>query len=335
MDSLFVVNMDMITTFIVAFVSCFLIYKLLAKQRYIENYDAILARKVDAIAKQQDMLLEAANEHISTFAKLEAMSDDLGGGDVGGDYVTKIKMIMKRASITDMKVSTFLIICSVGGCIFAAFIIYFQFLNIITGGPIGFIVGAYLAFNFLASQAEKRKMQFLQQFPDAIDMMIRGVKAGLNIARIVKLVSMEFKDPIAGEYQTINQKLELGVEPEKVFVEAAERIDIEEFRFLVVALVLQIENGGVLGEILSNLSGLVRKRLELGLKLKAMSAEARMSAIVLSALPFVFAGIMAFLMPSHLKGFVEPGIGQTLLKIAISLFAAGTFFMIKATKIKV
>ena len=75
-----------------------------------------------------------------------------------------------------------------------------------------------------------------ESFPDAIDMMIRGVKAGLDIGRIIKLVSMESKDPIASEYLTISQKLDLGVEPEKVLVDAADKIDIEEFRFLVVVL---------------------------------------------------------------------------------------------------
>jgi tight adherence protein B len=335
MHNLFVVNVDTVTVFIIAVIVWFVVYKLLTRQRKVEDYGSKLAKKVEAIAKQQDMLLEAANEHVSTFAKLETIGDDIGTGDAASDYATKIKMIMKRAGITEMSMSTFLTICIIGGCFFASFIVYFQFLNMITGIPIGFVAGAYLAFNFLASQAMRKKTQFLQQFPDAIDMMIRGVKAGLNISRIVKLVSMEFKDPIAGEYRTMNQKLELGMEPEKVFIEAADRIDIEEFRFLVVALVLQIENGGMLGEILANLSNLVRKRLELGLKLKAMSAEARMSAYVLSALPFVFAGIMAFLMPSHLKEFTVPGTGQTLLKVAIALFSIGTFFMVKATKIKV
>ena len=234
-----------------------------------------------------------------------------------------------------MNVDTFIVICAIGGVAFAALIVYFKFLNMLTGIPIGMCVGAYLSYNFLASRAAKKKMQFLEQFPDAIDMMIRGVKAGLNIARIIKLVSMEAKDPIAGEYLTISRKMDLGMEPEKVLVEAADKIDIEEFRFLVVALVLQMENGGTLGEILVNLSGIIRKRLELGLKLKAMSAEARMSAIVISALPFIFAGIMALINPSHIKEFMQPGSGQTLLKITITLFAMGTFFMLKATNIKV
>jgi Flp pilus assembly protein TadB len=96
-----------------------------------------------------------------------------------------------------------------------------------------------------------------------------------------------------------------------------------------------MENGGVLGEILQNLSSIVRKRLELGLKIKAMSAEARMSAIVISALPFVFAGIMLIVNPNHLSEFTKPGSGQTLLKITIALFSIGSFLMLKATKIKV
>ena len=214
-------------------------------------------------------------------------------------------------------------------------ILYFNFLGAFFGVPVGMCVGAYLVYNFLRSRAEKRKMEFLQLFPDAIDMMIRGVKAGLNTGRIMKLVSMESREPVASEYKIISQKFDLGIEPEKVLQEAADRIDLEEFRFLVVALVLQMENGGMLGEILANLSGIVRKRLELGLKLKAMSAEARMSAIVISALPFVFAGIMCLINPDHIKTFVETESGHTMLKVLAVLFSMGTFFMLKATKIKV
>ena len=226
-------------------------------------------------------------------------------------------------------------ICFIGGAIFSAVIIYFNFLNMLTGVPIGMCIGAYLADSALVMRVNSKRMAFLRQFPDAIDMMIRGVKAGLNINRIMKLVSMESKDPIASEFRIMSQKLELGVESEKVFVEAADKIGVEEFRFLVVALVLQMENGGMLGEILQNLSSMVRKRLELGLKLKAMSAEARMSAIVISALPFVFAGIMAIINPSHLKEFTTSSSGKFLLRLMIVLFVLGVFFMLKATKIKV
>jgi tight adherence protein B len=247
----------------------------------------------------------------------------------------RIKLIMKKAGITDMPLHSFIILCFLGGAVIATLISYFNFLNKIVGIPVGMCIGAYIMYTFLSSRAAQKRMQFLQLFPDAIDMMIRGVKAGLTVERIMKLVSMEAKEPVAGEFRTISQKLDLGVKPEKVLIDAAEKIDLEEFRFLSVALVLQMESGGVLTEILQNLSSIVRKRLELGLKLKAMSAEARMSAIIISALPFIFAGIMALVNPNHLKELIKPGSGQTLLKIGITLFSIGTFIMLKASKIKV
>lgn len=294
-----------------------------------------LKRRLNMLSKQQDELLENAGKNVaSTFTKIE--NQDFGSSADGANtIVDRIVIIMHNAGLSDMPVSNFVIYCTVGGIVMTTLILYFDFLNALSGVPIGMSVGAYLMYTFLKSRADKRKMEFLQQFPDAIDMMIRGVKAGLNIGRIMKLISTESKDPIASEFRTISQKFDLGVVPEKVLTEAADRIDIEEFRFLVVALVLQMENGGVLGEILANLAGIVRKRLELGLKIRAMSSEARMSAIVLSALPFAFAGIMAVLNPEHLKEFTKPGNGQALLKVGITLFSIGTFMMIKATKIKV
>lgn len=324
-----------------AFFCTYTVYILTAKSSVkkndedVESAEEKLRRRLRMLSKQQDMLLEFAGANkISTFEKNNSSGIDEGSND-NKNIVNKIRQIMKKAGITNMTVGNFVTYCFFGGIVMSAIILYFNFLNALTGIPIGMCIGAYLVYNYLKSRADKKKMEFLKLFPDAIDMMIRGVKAGLNINRIMKLVSMESKDPVASEYRIISQKLELGIESEKVLQEAADRIDLEEFRFLVVALVLQMENGGMLGEILANLSSIVRKRLELGLKLKAMSAEARMSAIVLSALPFAFAGIMALFNPAHLKTFTEPGSGQTLLKILIVLFSVGTFFMLKATKIKV
>ncbi len=332
---------DSLFFFFCAFICTYTVYMLMSKpavkkeEGEEESSEDKIKRRLRMLSKQQDMLLETAGvDKISTFAR-----NDFQGvtevNDQTQNVVNKIRRIMKKAGITDMTVGHFVIYCFLGGIAMSAIILYFQFLNALTGVPVGMCVGAYLVYNYLKSRADKKKMEFLKLFPDAIDMMIRGVKAGLNIGRIMKLVSVESKDPVASEYRIISQKLDLGVEPEKVLQEAADKIDLEEFRFLVVALVLQMENGGMLGEILANLSSIVRKRLELGLKLKAMSAEARMSAIVLSALPFLFAGIMALLNPAHLKIFTEPGSGQTLLKVLIVLFSLGTFFMLKATKIKV
>jgi tight adherence protein B len=326
---------DNIIIFILSFMCSFVVFKLMTKPKGKNEKEVKkLEERINILAKQQDSLLEASTiNKDSTFAK--GSYDDFKEIESASDFIEKIKVILKKAGITTLSVPNFIAVCAVGGVMLSGVIIHFNFLGILTGVPVGMCIGAYAVFSFLSAQAAKRKGELLKQFPDAIDMMIRGVKAGLNVARIVKLVSIEAKDPIASEYKIISQKFDLGVEPERVLLEAADKIDLEEFRFLVVALVLQMENGGVLAEILQNLSGIIRKRLELDLKLKAMSAEARMSAIVISVLPFVFAGIMALVNPDHLKEFVNPGTGQTLLKVAITLFTIGAFLMLKASKIKV
>ncbi|MDR1236533.1 MAG: type II secretion system F family protein [Holosporaceae bacterium] len=327
---------QIISTVIIFFTAliCFYItYNLLDRSEEDSTLKDKIEKRVKEFCKHEVSESEHASQ-ISTFAKME-YSEFGASSDSQYKLVGRVQLIMKKANITDISVRNFIIVCLVGGVVFAALIIHFNFLNIGLGIPVGGSLGAFLVYNVFASMAAKRKMEFLQMFPDAIDMMIRGVKAGLNIGRIMKLVSIESKDPLSSEFKTISQKFDLGVEPEKVLLEAAEKIDIEEFRFLVVALVLQMENGGVLAEILQNLSSIIRKRLELNLKLKAMSAEARMSAIVISVLPFVFAGIMAVINPNHIKEFANPGTGQTLLKVAITLFSIGTFMMLKATKIKV
>ncbi|MDR0678038.1 MAG: type II secretion system F family protein [Holosporaceae bacterium] len=326
---------DTIFTYLLALFCFFMTYKFFYTSEVTQDNKSKLKEKIDALITQHDELLEVSNKRDSTFVKIEQEYGIGIGTDAKHGIKDRIRLIMKKAGITDMPIYIFAILCSLGSAIMATGISYFNFLNKIIGIPVGVCLGAYLMYSFLASIAAKKRMQFLQLFPDAIDMMIRGVKAGLTIERIMKLVSMESKEPIAGEFRTISQKLDMGVKPEKVLIDAAEKVDLEEFRFLSVALVLQMENGGVLAEILQNLSGIVRKRLELGLKLKAMSAEARMSAIVISALPFVFAGIMALVNPNHLKEFIMPGSGQTLLKIGITLFSVGAFIMLKASKIKV
>lgn len=330
-----VVSVADIITFVGLFAFLAIVYFMFRKTQTMKDQEReTLDRRIRNISKQQEDLLDAVdNSRDSTFTRRR--SELTSAIEHKSGVIDKIVMIKKKAGINEISLEAFMIICLVGGVFFSIILIQFNFLNMIVGIPVGLVVGAYLAYSFLKMQAERKRAMFLQEFPEAIDMMIRGVKAGLNIGRIMKLVSMEAREPLAGEFTIISQKFDLGVEPEKVLTEAADKINLEEFRFLVVALILQMENGGTLGEILQNLTDIVRKRLELNLKLKAMSAEARMSAIIISVLPFIFGGIMALINPSHMEEFFKPGSGQTLLKVLIVLFSIGTFCMVKATKIKV
>ena len=152
---------DVLLCFVVSFICFFVPYKLMAKSEEVQDYDAILKSRIARLSKQQDELLESANERISTFVKVQ--HEEFGQGEGASDsFIERVHRIMKNAGITDMTTNAFLIACSIGGICFAAFILYFEFLNFITGIPIGFAIGAYLVYNFLASRAEKRKMEFLK-----------------------------------------------------------------------------------------------------------------------------------------------------------------------------
>ncbi|MDR1551752.1 MAG: type II secretion system F family protein [Holosporaceae bacterium] len=321
-----------IAVFAFSFFIFLVVNYLLQGRRVVDDKKIKLEQKLNELARQQANLLETSLDRVSTFAK----TDDFGVAEYSDrPFLSYARSFMRKGGINNISIHRFIHICAISGLIMTILLIYLKFLNFISGVLIGIPTGAGVAYNVLSFLSNQSKMEFLKIFPDAIDMMIRGVKAGLNIGRVIKLVSIESKEPIASEFKSISQRFDLGIRPEKVLAEASEKIDIEEFRFLTVALILQMENGGVLVEILQNLSGIIRRRLELELKLKAMSAEARMSAVIISVLPFVFAGIMAVVNPEHLTKFTEPGSGQNLLKSAVALFLIGLFAMIKATQLKI
>ncbi|MDR2766551.1 MAG: type II secretion system F family protein [Holosporaceae bacterium] len=246
----------------------------------------------------------------------------------------RIKEIMKNGGITNVSEKRFIVCCIIGGSIMAVAVTWLDLLDVLKSAIIGFCCGAYVTYSVFVSMSAVRKKKFLNQFPEVLDAMTRYVQVGLTIERMIKLISAETRDPISSIYRDISQRMEVGINPKRVLFEAADSVDIDEFRFLVIALVLQMETGGSLTETLQNISDIVKKRTELELKIQALSAEAKVSAIIISALPFVFALIVGTMQPDHLSGFLTPG-GIVLLKIAFCLLCAGTFAMIKISKITV
>lgn len=321
--------------FLVAITVFWKLWNIFNKQLERKAFNELTIKKIDELIEKQKYLTDTVVVQRGKSAfdthdreKLEELLAAHQG------FLDNIKMVIRQSGIK-MTLSQLVSSCIAGGICLSYFFISVDFFETINCILIGMPAGMFTIYSLVGYQANKKKQAFLQLFPDALDMMIRGVKAGFTLPRIIRLVSLEAKDPVAGEFKIMSQKLDLGVPPAKVFSSAANEIDIEEFRFLSVAFILQLENGGMLAEILSNLSNIVRKRLELQLKVRAMSSEAKMSAYVLSSLPFVFAGIMMFLNPEHLQGFLKPGLGQSMLKWGIGLFLIGVFFLFKMTKMKV
>lgn len=134
--------------------------------------------------------------------------------------------------------------------------------------------------------------RFLAAFPDALDLIARGVKAGLPVNEAVAIAAREIVDPVGNELRRALEQVQIGVQIIDALQQVSERVRAADFRFMIVALALQAKTGGSLAETLTNLSGVIRARKALRLKARSLMAEAKISAIVLGILPFAIGCVM-------------------------------------------
>ena len=176
---------------------------------------------------------------------------------------------------------------------------------------------------FLRFAQSKYQRQFLDMFPDALDLIVRAVSSGLPAPEAIELVSREVRSPVGTEFQQLVDELRIGTGLEEALQSAADRIRVPDFRFFAVSLLLQRQTGGGIAETLSNLGGIIRQRKALRLKARALTAEAHASAAIVGTTPFV-AGVGLFLINRDLMTvlFFDPR-GRFMLGIAVASLLTG------------
>jgi tight adherence protein B len=184
--------------------------------------------------------------------------------------------------------------------------------------------GAWLCFR---TARVRRRARFLEYFPDAIDLVARAVRAGLPVIEAISAVARDVPGPAGEEFGEIANQLRIGVAFDEALWRTAEHVGLADFRIFAVSLSLQRETGGGLSETLSNLAGVIRRRKELRLKTKALSAEARASAMVISALPFVAGGGLAMTNPDYFGRFFSDPNGGYMLGAALAAITGGNLIM--------
>lgn len=193
---------------------------------------------------------------------------------------------------------------------------------------IGIVAGAglpHLAVGFLGN---RRRAQFVGQLPEAIDLIVRGLKSGLPVTESMAAVGRELKAPIGPEFSHMTDCIRFGQTLDEVLGETARRLQTPEFNFFIISLSIQRETGGNLGETLANLSDIIRRRRQMRLKIKAMSSEAKSSAMILGFLPFALCGIIGFMSPDYIavlytdpRGMILAGGGLLSIGIGIAVMA--------------
>jgi tight adherence protein B len=177
-----------------------------------------------------------------------------------------------------------------------------------------------LAYCFLAVARQKRIAHFAEQIPDAVDVLSRGVRVGYPLPVALRLVAREMPDPIGKEFGLTADEISFGQDVKTAIDNLYRRVGQEDLQFLVVAINVQNQTGGNLADILSRLSRLVRTRAKLHLKIRALSAEGRMSAKFLSLMPFILFGIVSLVSPAYFDEVRNhPLVAPALLYGAISL----------------
>ena len=190
----------------------------------------------------------------------------------------------------------------------------------------------HIAIGFLISRRVKR---FLSDFPEAIDLIIRGLRSGLPVPESIRIVGQEFKGAVGTEFSLISDRIRFGQQLEEALWDAVRRIDLPDFKFFVVSLSVQRETGGNLAETLENLSNILRQRRQMKLKIKAMSSEARASAMILGALPFLMFSIMLLINSEYVMTLFTDPRGLIMVGFGLSCLALGVAIMWKMVRFEI
>lgn len=201
--------------------------------------------------------------------------------------------------------------------------------GIIVAVVLGILPSVYVYF-----KKKKRLAKFEKQLPDAMDLIARSLKAGLAFSAGLKSVSDEFPDPIGIEFGKTVSEINFGIATDEALKNLATRMGIPDLRFFVISVILQKETGGNLAEILENISRLVRERFRFQGKVRALSAEGRMSAGVLIAVPLLIAGIASIVNPGYIGALRDEPAGNAMVIGAIVLMIVGIFILKKMIQLK-
>lgn len=167
----------------------------------------------------------------------------------------------------------------------------------------GLFVGAGLPHMAVGFFIKRRIEGFINRFPDAIELLVRGLRSGLPVTETLGVVSGELPGPVGEEFKLITERIKIGKTMEDALQDTADRLGIPEFQFFCITLAIQRETGGNLAETLSNLADVLRKRQQMKLKIRAMSSESKASAYIVGALPFVVFTLLWFINPGYVGKF--------------------------------
>ncbi len=251
-------------------------------------------------------------------------------------FVPKPDMLRQRLYRTGHTISlgTFGIICGVVAVIAFAALLILDF-SFFIALPMGALAGMWLPYLAVTWLGGRRGKRFMMLFPEAIGLMVRGLKSGLPITETFQIVAQEIGDPVGPEFRQVTDQIRVGHPPEQALLDAATRVGVPELKFLTVTLSIQRETGGNLAETLENLDNILRRRRQMKLKIKAMSSEARASAMIIGALPFIMLALLSLVNPDYIALLFTTERGHHMLEFGAAMMSTGVGVMAKMVKFEI
>jgi tight adherence protein B len=225
---------------------------------------------------------------------------------LASSIIPKPALLRKRIEMTgrDITLAKYLMV-SVGLAVVVMAMLMMRGAPLLLGLFVGLFVGIGLPHMVIGKMIKRRIAKFNSNFPDAIELMVRGLRSGLPITETLGIVASEIQGPVGLEFRAVADKMKIGRTMEAALQETADRLGTAEFQFFVITLAIQRETGGNLAETLSNLADVLRKRAQMKLKIRAMSSESKASAYIVGALPFIVFGLVYMMNPDYMGKFFE------------------------------
>ena len=214
------------------------------------------------------------------------------------------------------------------------------FLSFVFGLPLPLTAGLSIVVGFgfprfiLGAAIKRRQKKFVNQFADGMDIIVRGVRTGLPLGDCLKIIAHESPDPLGEEFRRMVEGESIGIPVEVCLDQMYERMPLSEVNFFATVLNIQKTTGGNLGESLANLSAVLRGRKVLAEKIKSLSAEAKMSAIIIGAMPIVVGILISVMSPDYMAELFTTDTGQRNLMIGAAMMVVGTIWMRKMINFK-
>jgi tight adherence protein B len=257
----------------------------------------------------------------------------LPAGDHARNLYESFLLLVSQSGIRRSPRQAAVLMVAIGAAAAAILMLIYKSVAIAALG--GVTAGLILPLLVLIARRRARWKAMTAQLPDAIDIMVRSLKAGHPVATSIGMVAREMRDPLATEFGLVVDEMTYGLNLEQALSNMARRVGLGDLRFLVVAVTIQVEVGGNLAEILSSLSRVIRERAKMRAKIRALSAEGRFSAVLLSILPFVLIGVINLVAPTFYSQVKDDPVFWPILGFGFFLMVLGMIVMYRMVNFRV